>query len=90
MEQSITLQEFYDMLDKHDWHYVMTEDRRAYSVGKESEQKIKRIVSGNGFEFHDLLQAFEDYKWQGPPFNISKPERPGESKLKIEQQIGEF
>jgi hypothetical protein len=67
----MTLQEFYDLLDQHDWYYQYSDDRSVYNRGKEQQAKIEAQASGRR-EFKLLLEAFRSYiRGSGP-----KPERP--------------
>ncbi len=39
----ISLYEYYEILDGHDWHYEMSDDGRVYQEGKRSKDRIDSI-----------------------------------------------
>jgi hypothetical protein len=42
--KQITIEEFYDMLEKHDWYYDFADDHRYWKAGKASLEKIKILT----------------------------------------------
>lgn len=69
--QTTPLPEYYDMLSRHDWFYMMSDDRSVYSRGSSNEGKIQSIAKQSP-EHRDLYEAYVAYTWKKGP----KPERP--------------
>jgi len=40
----ITLSEYYDMLDKHDWFFDMSDDHSVWEAGRRARNKLKDIA----------------------------------------------
>ena len=77
-EDNITLQQFWDLLDKHDWTYMMADDQRSYQKGKQEREELKRYASLSP-EHEELFMAFA--KWgqrlmPGQNPDAQKPVRP--------------
>lgn len=75
---SMTLPEFWDLLDKHDWLYQMADDQRSYQKGKQEREELKRYASLSP-EHEELFMAFA--KWgqrlmPGQNPDAQKPVRP--------------
>ena len=72
----MSLSEFYDLLEKHDWFYAMSDDPKVVNRGAAQERKLMAIASQS--EEHTLLrQAYHEYKWSKlKKVQKTKPERP--------------
>jgi len=54
----ITLEIYEDMLKKHDWYYMMSDDPHVYRIGSHSYNSIKQL--SNSSEKH--LELFNQYQ----------------------------
>jgi len=76
----MTLPEFYDELERHDWHFAMSDDGRIYHKGLENTVRLERLaldIEGGP----ELRRAFTEYVFSGKPWGTEKkqkPERPKE------------
>lgn len=52
-----TLKEYEDMLNKHDWYYMMSEDHYIYAKGAYKQQELKELATTD-----ELKQMFEHYQ----------------------------
>lgn len=66
-----TLPEYYDMLARHDWTYMMSDDPNVYKRGSASESRIKSILKESP-EHQALIEAYRNFAWGRGP----KPEKP--------------
>ena len=73
-KNELALQEFYDELERHDWFYFYSDDRRAYSAGQSNETKLSNKSTTNP-EFRKLYVAYKD--WKNSNGAVLKPARPG-------------
>lgn len=77
------LSEFYDMLDSHDWFYMMSDASNVYASGDVSHRRIRKAIRENGESFQSLYDHFYKYTlgkaagYDNFP-EIDKPERPEE------------
>lgn len=74
----VTLQEFYDLLDKHDWYYMMSDDNGVERKGSVAMVKLGRIAQQSPAHT-ELLAQFHQFHWTGKPWNTEqapKPKRP--------------
>lgn len=55
----IPLDEFYDQLAVHDWHYVRTEDPTAFKKGKENADRLRALCDTSP-EHRQLYLAFHN------------------------------
>lgn len=39
----MNLKEYKTRLDKHDWYYMMSDDRRAYEAGQAEENELRKL-----------------------------------------------
>lgn len=53
----ITLKEYEDMLNKHDWYYMMSEDHYVYARGAYKQQELKALATTD-----ELKEMFEHYQ----------------------------
>ena len=77
-EKNMALPEFWDLLDKHDWTYMMSDDTRQHRQGKEEREKLRRYAKLIP-QHEELFLSFA--KWgqasiPGQDPNAEKPERP--------------
>jgi hypothetical protein len=74
-----TLQEYWDMLDKHDWYYPFSDDRHVYDKGEKEYKKLISIANGGGEEYLQMYNSFQEHHYSGDPWKttkLPKPERP--------------
>ena len=77
----ITLAEFYDMLEAHDWYHMMSDDRSVDEHGAANWRKLNEIAADSANHIA-LLAAYSNYMYSGPPWEnekAPKPERPKEN-----------
>lgn len=74
----MTLTEFYDELDKHDWYYDWSDDGRVWDRGHANLSRLLNIAGES--KAHQLLyDAFHAHHFSGAPWKTDKkpkPERP--------------
>jgi len=78
----MTLQEYYDLLERHDWFYDwMNQNSWQWQRGKKEWEHIMKIAK-SGPEYEKLRQAWYDHVFSGEDFDRPKqpkPERPNEN-----------
>ncbi len=75
----MTIQEYYDMLEKHDWYYCFSDDHRYWVAGERSIKELRRLADEHGEAFYTLLEGFFNHHFSGKPWGneqAPKPERP--------------
>lgn len=78
----ITLTEYYDRLDKHDWFYNFSDDRNVRALGQKNDNEIKKIADTHGDKYLALYVDFKLHYFSGDNFDspkAPKPERPEEA-----------
>ncbi len=76
----VSLAQYHDMLNRHDWYHSMSDDPRKMDRG-EREAKILTAISNQSPEHKAMLEGFFNHHWSGPAWNTPKapkPERPNE------------
>lgn len=77
--EGMTLDEYYDILDKHDWFYEFSDDSRVYGRGVKAKQDLLNTANQHGQEYKNLYDAFKKYHFSGKPWGTEeapKPEKP--------------
>lgn len=77
----MTLTEYYDKLEKHDWFYDFSDDRNVRMKGQDDDREIKQIADTHGDKYLALYQCFHLHYFSGDSFNspkAPKPEKPEE------------
>lgn len=86
---TVSLKEFYEMLEKHDWYYAWSDDVRVYDRGMLSYGRLAKVAEQSD-KHRELLKAYADHMFSGKPWNTvqtPKPEKPVDPKT--EKQIEE-
>lgn len=76
---NVTLTEFWEMLNNHDWYYMMSDDIRVERSGQSNWHRLLNIATKGGDPYGELMEAFRSHYFTGKPFNTEqtpKPERP--------------
>lgn len=72
----LTLVQFYERLEKHDWYCCMADDFRREREGINEEKALMRI-GREGPEYQKLFDEYKEYAWSGPAFDTPKLAKPG-------------
>jgi len=72
----VTLSEYYDLLEEHDWYYAFSDDMRIYSKGEKQEMYLTGVAQRNGISFQNLYDAFHHYHFSGQQFGTVKADKP--------------
>ena len=78
MYAQMTLQEFWDMLNRHDWYYQFSDDHSMWSDGNKNADQI-RLLSDISPGHKKLYEGFQKHYFGGEAFKkpeSPKPERP--------------
>jgi hypothetical protein len=71
-----TLQEYWDMLDKHDWYFMFSDDRHVYEKGWQAENRLLKLAEDGGEEYRELFNGFQKHYFSGEPWVNEKQPRP--------------
>lgn len=81
----ISLSQYLEVLEQHDWYYSYSSDNRKYQAGREFEKQL--LATANSSQPHmALYKAFLAYQFEGG----AKPEAPAEIAPKAEEQTPAF
>lgn len=74
----MNIQDLYDALAAHDWHYAMSDDGRVFIRGVEAEKRLAALAASiKGGDA--LLKSYSAHVFSGAPWGtpkLPKPERP--------------
>lgn len=76
---TITLQEYYDQLSRHDWTFQYSDDHSVWRRGSSEESRLIRIYTDNGPAFKELFDGFKNHVFNGEIYGTVKtplPKRP--------------
>lgn len=82
----ITLSQFWEMVDKHDWYHEMSDDRGVDARGAANWRKLKAI-SGQSSEHAEILEAFTKHHYSGKPWNTEQKPKPKKPLAENENEI---
>ncbi len=71
----LTLEEYYDQLDKHDWFYEYSDDHTIWQKGSEERARLQR-VSMQSPNHKKLWDGFNQYHFSGEAFGTDKNPKP--------------
>jgi len=77
--QAITIEQFYDELDRHDWYHGFSDDGREYRNGSANFKRLSEIAEHFGGDHAALFNAFKKHYFSGQPWSTpqwGKPARP--------------
>jgi hypothetical protein len=57
------LEEFYTMLEGHDWYFDYSDDHRAWDKGRKERYAIQAKMQEND-KLRKLWEAYADYIWK--------------------------
>jgi len=73
----MTLLEFYDALNSHDWYFEFSDDHRIWRAGRASLDRLQ-LGAGESNAHQRLFDAFANHYFSGKPWGTPKapfPER---------------
>lgn len=76
MHSDITIQEFYQKLERHDWYYMMSDDHSVWQRGKEAEKNLKEIASEHGDKWLSLFEDFGKHMFTGRAWGNERQPKP--------------
>ena len=53
----MTIEEYRELLERHDWHYQMSDDRRVYEQGRKERERLITLAEQDE-EFAQLLAKY--------------------------------
>jgi len=66
----MSLEEYKEMLEQHDWYYMMSDDHRVYRAGKDAEYNLKQEARKGGDEFKRAYNKAYSDRFHAPPYNV--------------------
>ena len=78
-QASMMLDALEELLKKHDWYYMMSDDNRAYTQGSAQQQEIRKIMKG--------LESMGYGNDAKTLYNKYAPNGPGGSTLKLKEVV---
>jgi len=71
----VTLADFYDQLDRHDWYYSYSDDHRVWQRGEAERKRLDELaatIPGAA----ELKAAFSKHYFTGEPWGNEKQPKP--------------
>ncbi|MFN2460405.1 MAG: hypothetical protein ABR591_06940 [Candidatus Velthaea sp.] len=76
---AVTLADYYDLLDGHDWSYSFSDDLRVWTNGENQARVLDALADKHGSAFAALRDAFVAHHYNGQGWGtapVAKPVRP--------------
>ena len=77
----VTLAQYYDMLEAHDWYFDWSDDGSVWRRGQANVDKLVAIAEQSP-EYEQLFMAYREHMFTGEPWDsprAPKPDRPEET-----------
>lgn len=71
----MTLKEFYQELEKHDWYYDMSDDHGVWERGTANKRRLEGIAEESE-EHRKLYEGFSQHYFSGEPWGTEKKPKP--------------
>lgn len=71
----ISLKDYWNMLDRHDWHYDCSDDHRIWASGLGNEKKLLSIATQSA-DHKKLYEAFRRHYFSGEAFGTPQQPQP--------------
>lgn len=69
----MSIHKLFDLLEKHDWYYAMSDDHRCWKRGEAERKEIEALASQTAIGA-ETYQGFKDHWFRGEPWgNESRP-----------------
>jgi hypothetical protein len=69
------IEEYYVMLERHDWYYAYSDDSRVFARGEQAASKVVSI-SKESDKHKQLYKDYSAHIWSGKVFNTEKKPKP--------------
>lgn len=69
------IQEYFEKLESHDWHYEFSDDHNVWKKGHEEHRRLTE-VSGQSDIHERMYLAFVNYHSSGEAFGTAKAPKP--------------
>lgn len=82
-QNTMSIEAFYEALERHDWFFGWSDDPRAYRDGTASYAALEVEARAGGESFQLLMAEYSKYCFSGEPWNTPKhpkPPAPGKTK----------
>jgi hypothetical protein len=73
--EEVSLSDYWDMLNKHDWWYEFSDDRRVYNAAA-CQDKYLRAVAKQSQEHQSLFEGFHRHHFTGKPWDNEQSPKP--------------
>lgn len=76
---AMTIEQYYDELNQHDWYCGFSDDYSVERRGEENYTRLLEIANQHGADYLALIGAFRKHHFSGEPWNTpqyDKPARP--------------
>lgn len=84
--RAISLAEYWDLLNRHDWHNAQSDDHTVWERGRAYAAWLLEIANLNGQPAIDLRKAWYAHTFSGKPWGTDKqplPARPAEYRYRL-------
>lgn len=71
----VSLADFWDMLNSHDWYYDWSDDHRVWQAGRTVKEKLV-LISGQSDTHKALYDGFTSHYFSGDAWHTEKKQKP--------------
>ncbi|WP_334037798.1 hypothetical protein [Burkholderia gladioli] len=73
---ALTIEQFYEDLNRHDWYFGFSDDSVKYRNGTENVERLSAIAAQLGGDHAVLYEAFNKHYFSGEPWSTPKSDKP--------------
>jgi len=74
---AITIEQYYDDLNGHDWYCGFSDDYEVEKRGTEDRRRLHKIAIDRGHAYQALFDAFGRHYFSGTPWGTPRWDKPG-------------
>jgi len=75
-QDAMSIEAFYEALEKHDWFFFWADSRHVTRAGEESKAALDEAARVGGESFQLLMSEYSKYCFSGTPWNTPKHPKP--------------
>ncbi|MFH5255235.1 hypothetical protein ACGTRS_28795 [Burkholderia semiarida] len=73
---AMTIEQYYDELNRHDWYSGYSDDYSVEKQGEENYTRLLEIANQHGADYQALIGAFQKHYFSGKPWNTPQHDKP--------------
>jgi hypothetical protein len=74
--EDVSIEEYYHMLERHDWFYNYSDDHRVWKAGAAATERLIAIANQKGGRYQSMYSAYKAHIFSGEQWGTEKQAKP--------------